>query len=120
MLPIISLSSELLVMVLRYLDNSTLKSARLTSRYLGTLSTSLLFETFSIFPHVRSFERFVIVAKTKHLARHIQNLDYDARWYRSTISFVHCVAEIVNVHDYTRPSAQKAIKAARLTDSMHL
>lgn len=107
-------------MIWRRLDNKTLKSARSTSERLEQLSTPLLLQTFAIFPHVRSFETFVTAAKTSHVARHIYNLEFDARFFRKTRDLVKSGDKAVLANGTPVASVSKSLEAAEAIHKAHL
>jgi len=119
-LQLLALPHELLSMVWRRLDNKTLKSARLTSKRLEQLSTPLLFQTFAIFPHVRSFETFVRAAKTSYVAKHIYNLEFDARFFRKTRDIVKFGDKAVLADGIPVASVSKSLEAAEAIHNTHL
>lgn len=73
---LLSLPLELLNNIWQILDLKSQKSFRLTSQFCNKLSTPLLFETFSVYPHIRSFERLLHVSAAEHIAKHVKRIQY--------------------------------------------
>lgn len=74
---LLSFPLELLDNVWQRLDKKSLKSLRLTSRICNRLSTPMLFRSFSVYPHTRSFERLILVSEASNVANHVQCIIYD-------------------------------------------
>lgn len=74
---LLALPFELILEVWRYLDKKSLKSLRGTSKICEKHSTHHLFCSFTIYPHVRSFERLVQLSRQSHIARHVEELHYN-------------------------------------------
>lgn len=75
---LITLPLELLQMVVDHTTKKELKSLRATNKFLHKFLTPLLFESFNVYPHVRSFEYLIKAAETPHIGPLIQYLTYDA------------------------------------------
>ncbi|KAK5938298.1 hypothetical protein PMZ80_009268 [Knufia obscura] len=116
---LLSLPLEVLSMTWLYLDNKFLKSTRLTCMYLEQLSTPLLFECFTIFPHLRSLQRFVAAATCVRIAKHIHKLEYDARWVRTTKDLVRDVARNLKERIDAGSDIPKAREAMRTASIIH-
>ncbi|KAK5076344.1 hypothetical protein LTS08_006975 [Lithohypha guttulata] len=81
---LLSLPPELLQEVWNFLDKKSLKALRSTSRLCNKWSTPQLFRDFAIYPHVRSFERFINVSSSPGLAVFVQSIHYNTRFLRLT------------------------------------
>lgn len=72
------LTNEILLLICDCLNTADLKRLRLKPRTIESPATSRLFRTLVLCPHRQSFESFLCVAETPHIATHVQCLHYDA------------------------------------------
>lgn len=92
----LSLPQEVAEIIIQHLDKKDLKATRLTSRYLKSLSTSLLFEEVVIFPHLESLCSLQSIANIAALAEHIKTICLDARFIRISSDMMSFAEEVVS------------------------
>ena len=78
----LDLPDELLIEILQYLPKTDLKSARLSSSWLGAIGASMLFHRVYFAPRKFEIERFRNIAQHPVFSKTIKELVYDARLFR--------------------------------------
>lgn len=74
---LLALPLELTINIWEHLDKKSLKSLRSTSKTCQRYSTQPLFRSFTLYPHVRSFERLIYLSEQPHIARHVQEIHFN-------------------------------------------
>lgn len=69
------LPSELADLILEHLEKKELKSLRLASKKYRDATTSQLFQCFTLYPHMASFDRLLAIANTPVLSNSIEELE---------------------------------------------
>jgi len=72
--------SEIVLRILEYSTGAELKIVRLVSKALKSFAEPLLFQTFYLFPHRRSFDQLLALSETPLIRQYVRKLCYDLRW----------------------------------------
>lgn len=125
---LLALPAEILDEIWSFLDKKTLKELRSTSHACEGLSTQPLFHSYTIYPHVRSFERLVYIAETPHLAIHVHQMRYNTLFIglldmisariKSVWSKDITLADRKLMLDNTQAEKEQVILAGRTVDEM--
>lgn len=111
-----SLPVELLEYVLVKFENAELKALRQTSKFLNKLSTPRLYAKFTLYPHIRSFERLLSIAESESLRCCVQYLEYDTGYLSLTDRFLRRLQTVWS-SQISDEEKRKAIEHAHVINS---
>lgn len=114
-----SLPIELLENVLMRIHAPELKALRRTSKFFEKLSTPRLYANFTLYPHVRSFERLLNIAECEKLRSHVRRLNYDTGYLSLTGRFLQRIQTVWS-NEISADEKQSAIEHARIIDSQKI
>ena len=115
----LSLPVELLENILARIQAPDLKALRQTSKFLQRLSTPRLYAKFTLFPHVRSFERLLSIAESDSLRLHVQHLEYDTGYLGLTDRFIRRLQTVWS-SEIPADEKKKAIEHAQTINSQKM
>ncbi|KAK5097332.1 hypothetical protein LTR70_002622 [Exophiala xenobiotica] len=107
---------ELLEYILVRIENAELKALRQTSKFLNKLSTPRLYAKFTLYPHIRSFERLLSIAESESLRCCVQYLEYDTGYLSLTDRFLRRVQTVWS-SQISVEEKRKAIEHAHVINS---
>lgn len=114
-----SLPVELFDYILIELDNAELKALRQASRFLSSLSTPRLFERFTLYPHIRSFERLLSISESESLRCCVQYLEYETGYLGLTDRFIRRLQTVWS-SQISPEQKKKAIEHAHVVTSQKI
>lgn len=113
-----TLPPEILDFVLNHLQRGDLKATRQTSKALCSFSTPRLFDSFTLYPHERSFERLSKIAESP-LRHWVRRLEYDTRFRGITERIVRCLQSVWS-GDILPAEKKKSIDHAKALDGQKI
>jgi len=110
---------ELLENILVRVQAAELKALRQSSQFLKKLTTPRLYARFTLYPHIRSFERLLSIAESESLRCHVQHLEYDTGYLALTDRFIRRL-ETVWSSEISTDEKKSAIEHAHVINSQKI
>ncbi|KAK5951462.1 hypothetical protein OHC33_007518 [Knufia fluminis] len=116
---LLSLPVELLENILVRVQSDELKALRQTSKFLQKLTTPRLYARFTLYPHIRSFERLLSIAESEDLRRYVRHLTYDTGYLGLTDRFIRRLQSVWS-SEISADEKKKAIEHAHVINSQKI